>query len=197
MKHTHPVRQVVIAVALSSLAAALSSCLYAGKNPASSSSPSSSQDWEAGKISCKDGDGSYDVPEGWIVAEGHSSEDKLFFVRSGEDDEEQPDNISVEQGTCKYTADESTSFARAIAAQLTLQMDADSGDSLHGTGTYTETGEPLIVIAIEAGDGSYVDTQYYVLGNKEYFFVHETNFTGSTDVDDAAEQIVNSFRWPE
>lgn len=40
--------------------------------------------------------GSWTVPEGWVRAEPYSTAEKIFYVEEGHEEDEQPDNISIE-----------------------------------------------------------------------------------------------------
>lgn len=65
--------------------------------------------------------GIWTVPEGWVKAERYSTEDKIFYVEEGCEEDEQPDNISIEVGTNRYGAEEHMKFRDAIVRQLTMQ----------------------------------------------------------------------------
>ena len=47
--------------------------------------------------------GTWTVPEGWVKAEKYSTENKIFYVEEGHEEDEQPDNISIEVGTNRYS----------------------------------------------------------------------------------------------
>ena len=40
--------------------------------------------------------GTWTVPEGWVKAEKYSTENKIFYVEEGHEEDEQPDNISID-----------------------------------------------------------------------------------------------------
>lgn len=42
--------------------------------------------------------GTYTVPDGWVKAEDHSTDGMTFYVEKGHEDDELPDNISVNVG---------------------------------------------------------------------------------------------------
>ena len=67
--------------------------------------------------------GSYVVSNNWIESEEHSTNSKFFYVASGEEREERPNNISVNAGTNKYSSSEHEKF-----------KDADSLVAVDGTG---------------------------------------------------------------
>ena len=81
--------------------------------------------------------GSYTVPEGWAKMERYSTENKIFYAEEGHEDEEMPDNISIEVGTNRYGADEHEKFREAILRQLAVQLQSVDAE-LTGDGTFTE-----------------------------------------------------------
>jgi hypothetical protein len=147
---------------------------------------------EPGVLETNDGTATYDVPDGWVMNEEHSQAGKLFYVSEDWDGEGTPDNISVEQGTMHYGADESTEFAQAVQEQLASQI--GESDTLTGEGTTTENGNVVAVFTIES-DG-FTDKEYYIIGDHEYVLVHVTAFSDIEGTDAAAQQIVDSFEWP-
>lgn len=138
----------------------------------------------------------YTVPEEYVVAEEKSSPEKVFYINKDDDtnrddDDSIPDNISIEVGTNSYAKDDHESFRQAIVRQLAMQ--AEGSAQIQGSGSTSDQGEILYTFVLEGDDC--ITTQYYLVGDKRYCLVHETNFTGNADVDDAAESIANSFRW--
>ena len=57
--------------------------------------------------------GTYEIPVDWIESVAHSTNDKFFYVKEGQENENRPDNISVNEGTNKYPADEHEKFRSA------------------------------------------------------------------------------------
>ena len=55
---------------------------------------------------------------GWVKAEQYSTENKVFYVEEGHEEDAQPDNISIEIGTSRYAAEEHEQFRDAIAPSL-------------------------------------------------------------------------------
>mgnify|MGYP001028407007 CR=1 FL=1 len=136
--------------------------------------------------------GSYTVPEGWVKAESHSTEDKFFYVEEGHENDGFPDNISIEAGTNRYTEEEHEKFRDAILYQLTAQLQNVDAE-LTGGGTYTEQGYVVYIFTVlEKG---MVTKQYYIVGDQQYCLIHLTNFTGSDEAYEAAQDIVDSFVW--
>lgn len=136
--------------------------------------------------------GSYTVPEGWVKMEKYSTEDKIFYVEEGHEDDELPDNISIEVGTNRYSADEHEKFRDAIVQQLTMQLQ-DVDAELTGDGTYTE--QDYIVYIFTISEADVVTKQYYIVGDQRYCLLQLTNFTGSETVNEAAQSMADSFVW--
>ena len=148
-------------------------------------------DYEDGESAYTE-DGSYIIPEGWEMNEEQSTSAKVFYVRDDETDMNQPDNISVEQGTNKYKADDPMSFKNAIMRQLGI-MTKGKKCEVHGRGYTTDKG--VNVIMLEMIEDTCTTRQYYLCGDNRYVLIHATNFSGATDIDDAAEEMAESFEW--
>lgn len=157
--------------------------------PAGSQAESPAQDAGEGETAFP---GSYTVPEGWVIAEQYSTEAKTFYVEAGHEEDELPDNISVEVGTNRYGADEHEQFRDAIVRQLVMQMQGLDAQ-LMGNGTYTDQGYILYIFTLTEPD--VVTTQYYIVGDERYCLIHLTNFTGSETADKAAQAMADSFVW--
>ncbi len=118
---------------------------------------------------------------------------------SGHEEDEQPDNISVEMGTNRYSADEHLQFRDAIVRQLAVQMSGVKG-MLTGDGTFTDNGDVLYILTMteepaEEGGQGIVTRQYYIVGEKRYVLVHLTIFSGDEAVQQAADKLAKSFVW--
>lgn len=137
--------------------------------------------------------GSYTVPDGWVEASEHSTEDKIFYVEDGHEHDAMPDNISINVGENRYAADEHEDFRQAILSQLAMQI-GNSGASVDGYGTTTDQGDVEYVFTITAKDSS-VTRQYYIVGDHRYCLIQLTNFTGSDSVNDAADEMAASYTW--
>lgn len=136
--------------------------------------------------------GSYTVPEGWVKVEKYSTEDKFFYVEKGHEEDERPDNISIETGTNRYSADEHEQFRDAIVRQLMAQLQGVDAE-LTGDGTYTEQGYVIYIFTIT--EANVVTKQYYIVGDQQYCLIHLTCFTGSESADQAARTMADSFIW--
>lgn len=138
--------------------------------------------------------GTWTAPDGWVIAEKYSSEDKLFYVEEGHEDDELPDNISIEVGTNRYSAEEHEKFREAILRQFSMQL-AGVDATLTGDGSFTE--QDYILYTFTITEENMVTTQFYIVGDQRYCLVHLTNFTGSETATEAAKAIADSFVWSE
>ncbi|MEY8403835.1 hypothetical protein AALA54_10920 [Oscillospiraceae bacterium 44-34] len=136
--------------------------------------------------------GSYIVPDGWVKMEKYSTEDKIFYAEEGHEEDELPDNISVEVKTNRYSAEDHMEFRDAIVRQLTMQA-SRVGAELTGEGTFTDQEDVLYIFTISEED--VVTKQFYIVGDKRYCLIHLTNFTGSESADEAAQAMADSFVW--
>ena len=136
--------------------------------------------------------GSYIVPDGWVKMEKYSTEDKIFYAEEGHEEDELPDNISVEVKTNRYSAEDHMEFRDAIVRQLTMQA-SRVGAELTGKGTFTDQEDVLYIFTISEED--VVTKHFYIVGDKRYCLIHLTNFTGSESADEAAQAMADSFVW--
>lgn len=136
--------------------------------------------------------GSWTVPEGWVLAQRYSTKNKVFYVEEGHEEDSQPDNISVEVGTNRYSAGDHEQFREAILRQLLMQVQGLDAE-LTGDGTFTEQEYVLYIFTITEPD--VITKQFYIIGDQRYGLVHLTNFTGSEATDEAAQAIADSFVW--
>ena len=98
-------------------------------------------------------------------------------------------------GTNKYSKDDHMSFKTAIQNQLAYQIKG-YGATITGSGSTTKEG--YIVYSFKIDMGSQITVQHYIVGDYKYVLVHETIWDGnSSDTDNAAKEIVNSFKWKE
>lgn len=140
--------------------------------------------------------GSYTVPDGWVKAEEHSTDKKFFYVEEGHETDKMPDNISINIGTNRYSAEDHTSFRDAIVQQLLTQLNGIDAELL-GDGTYTEQGYVVYIFTIKENSTSVVTKQYYIIGDCRFCLIHLTNYTGSETANEAAQTMVDSFVWED
>lgn len=138
--------------------------------------------------------GSFTIPSTWIKREDHSTSSKYFFANRS-DKNDIPNNISVEMGTNRYSKDEHMSFKTAIQTQIAAQI-SRRGATMTGSGSTTKNG--YIVYTFRINMPGQTTVQHYIVGDYKYVLVHETIWNGDgIDTDNAAKEIVNSFRWKE
>lgn len=138
--------------------------------------------------------GDYIVPEGWVKSEEYSNTRQIFYVEEGKEDSTQPDNISINVGENKYSAEEHTKFKDAILRQIMMQIQGQDVE-LDGTGTHTEQDYVVYIFTIKEKASGIVTKQYYIVDDYRFCLIQLTNFTGSETVDTAAQQMVDSFVW--
>lgn len=139
--------------------------------------------------------GTYEIPVDWIESVAHSTNDKFFYVKEGQENENRPDNISVNEGTNKYPADEHEKFRSAILNQLSMQIGGDENVELNANGSNTKNG--YVVYTFNIKDKDTTTTQYYIVGDYKYVLIHETTFGDSNETDSAAQKIIDTFKWKE
>lgn len=139
--------------------------------------------------------GTYTVPDGWVKADEHSTDQKFFYVKKGHEHDTQPDNISINVGKNRYSADEHEDFKEAIVSQLAMQI-GNSGAALDAYAAKTKQGDVLYVFTITE-DRGIVTKQYYVIGDRRYCLIQLTNYSGSDAVTDAADEMAESFTWED
>ncbi len=139
--------------------------------------------------------GSFIIPDSWDEYEPQSTESKIFFVPEDYDGVGVPDNISVEYGRNRYSKEDSTAFGKAITAQILQQAGELLNDGISASGIISDKEEPVLVFSFSI-EGVQI-TQYYICGDYEHIFIYETNFSGSSECDEAAKTIMNSFEWTE
>ena len=138
--------------------------------------------------------GSFNIPSTWMKRDDHSTYSKYFFANRN-DKNSIPNNISVEMGINKYSKDEHMSFKTAIQNQLAYQTKG-TGSTITGSGSTSKNG--YVVYTFRVNMSSQITVQHYIVGDYKYVLVHETIWDGnSSDTDNAAKEIVNSFKWKE
>lgn len=152
---------------------------------------------ETDKITYKKSFGEYSIASGWEENQEHSTSDMFFYVKKGDEVKSQPDNIAVNVGENKYSLEESESFRTAILQQLTQQISEYEGIALTGEGFQTEQGNAVYLFNIAEEDTGLVTRQYYIVGEKKYCLVQESNFADSEECRITARNLVESFKWIE
>lgn len=149
---------------------------------------------ENGDIKYKKSFGTYIVSNGWIESKTHSDDEKYFYVKDGHDNDDKPNNISINQGTNRYSKSEHEAFKDAIYVQLAKQASQNDSEIM-ANGSTTEKGELVYTFIIKSSDVTI--TQYYVVGEKKYVMIYESiwNKDGADETDEVAKKMVNSFEW--
>ena len=122
-----------------------------------------------------------------------STDAKPFFVPEDYDGVGIPDNISVEYGTNRYSKDDTAAFGEAILAQLSQQTGGNLTGDITAAGITSDKGEPVLVFNFSTEDRQI--TQYYICGDQEHILIYETNISSSSECDEAAQTIMNTFEW--
>lgn len=140
--------------------------------------------------------GNYKLPESWVESKEHSTNSKFFYIKKEDKQKERPNNISINEGQNKYAKTEHENFKKAILNQFSMQIGEEENVKLTANGSNTENGDVVYVFNIIEADGVET-TQYYIVGDYKYILIQKTVFEKSDDIDNVAEDIVNSFRWSE
>ncbi|MBQ2937870.1 MAG: hypothetical protein IJE05_03195 [Clostridia bacterium] len=141
--------------------------------------------------------GSYEVPENWVESKEHSTNSKFFYVLEGQEQEAQPNNISINSGTNKYAETEHEKFKTAILNQLSMQIAGKEDIEIKANGSDTNNGYIVYTFIIKETTDNITTTQYYIVGDYKYILIHETVFGESEETDDVAKSIVDSFKWKD
>lgn len=137
--------------------------------------------------------GSFILIDIWDKYDPQSTDAKPFFVPEDYDGVGIPDNISVEYGTNRYSKDDTAAFGEAIMAQLSQQTGGNLVRDITATGITSDKGEAVLVFSFSTEDRQI--TQYYICGDQEHILIYETNFSSSSECDEAAQTIMNTFEW--
>lgn len=140
--------------------------------------------------------GTYEVTDGWVESETHSSDSKFFYVLDGTDNDETPNNISINVGTNRYSIEEHEQFKEAILKQLYSQVSSYNA-TVTASGSTTDNNYIVYTFIIYEKETDVTTTQYYIVGDYKYVLIHETVFDDSKEADEVAKKIVNSFKWKQ
>ena len=139
--------------------------------------------------------GNYELPENWVESKKYSTSSKFFYVLKGQEQEDQPNNISINYGTNKYDKANHEKFKEAILNQLSMQIAKKEGIEINANGSYNDNEDIVYTFIIKELNANITTTQYYIVGDYKYILIHETVFGESEETDEAAKRIVNSFKW--
>ena len=137
--------------------------------------------------------GTYIVKSGWMESKTHSGNGKYFYVKEGEDNDKQPNNISINEGTNRYKKENHEKFKEAIYSQLIKQVGSNA--TINASGSTLDNGEIVYTFIVDSKDS--IIKQYYIVGELKYVMIYETiwNKDDEKDVDEVALKMLNSFEW--
>lgn len=141
--------------------------------------------------------GSYEIEEGWIESDIYSSYSQIFYVQEKDEKDERPDNVAIVTGENPYGREDHEKFKQEIMLQLAQQMGDNEDFSLTDSGSTTEQGYILYTFIVEEISTGIKTTQYYIVDDRKYCLIHETNFTGDEAADEMALKMTHTFMWPE
>lgn len=142
--------------------------------------------------------GSYIVANNWIESQSHSTVNKFFYIKDqAAEEEEKPNNISINMGTNKYSSKEHEKFKTAILKQLSMQISNSNDLKINANGSYTEDNNYVVYeFDIYEEKENVTTKQFYIIGDYKYVLVHETIYDQTDkDIDIVAKKIVDSFKW--
>lgn len=140
--------------------------------------------------------GNFILPEGWVEIERIRSQYKYFYCPKGLEKARRPDNISVSRGKNDFDISEHEAFRNAVLNQLQKQISGRDTEEITAAQGFNDAGDVVYKFTISEKNGT-TTVQYYIIGNHEFTLVQETNFSGSYDIDEAAEIIAMTYRKPE
>lgn len=138
----------------------------------------------------------YNVVQDWQKSVKYSLKNTYFYIRTGEEDEREVDNISINIGKNRYGIEDHPRFRQAILAQLSKEI-GTSDISIQGEGTNTDDGDILYIFTMTDLKDNIITKQYYIIGDHRFCLIQSTNLTGSTEIDTVAEEMANSFKWKD
>lgn len=142
--------------------------------------------------------GSYIVANNWIKSQSHSTANKFFYIKDQKaENEEKPNNISINMGTNKYSSEEHEKFKTAILKQLSMQISNSNDLKINANGSYTEDNNYVVYeFDIYEEKENVTTKQFYIVGDYKYILVHETIYDQTDkDIDNVAKKMVDSFKW--
>lgn len=144
--------------------------------------------------------GSFVLPEGWAEA-GTEENGAVVYTENGQAAGDGVDQITVLHQTADYRAGSDQEARHRLEEQLerswqkALREQPGAYYYTGGTGlsAYGDHGFAFVVTVIEA-DGTLLRSSY-IMGDGEYCLVQQRNESRSWPSDDAAEQLLRTFRW--
>lgn len=142
--------------------------------------------------------GSYIVANNWIESQSHSTTNKFFYIKNQTvEEEERPNNISINMGTNKYSSEEHEKFKTAILNQLSMQISNSNNLNINANGSYTKDNNYVVYeFDIYEEKENITTKQFYIVGDYKYVLIHETIYDQTDkDIDIVAKKMVDSFKW--
>lgn len=127
-----------------------------------------------------------------ILAMGCGKKGDLKKKRTEE--QEQPDNIAVSTGKNPYSKEESEKFKEAIQKQISEQLSGYSDVTMTASG-FQSGDNTVYLFTVEENDTGLITNQFYIVGEKKYCLVQESNFDKSEKCNSVAKKLVESFKW--
>ncbi|MFR4683923.1 MAG: hypothetical protein ACLT97_15310 [Faecalibacillus intestinalis] len=138
--------------------------------------------------------GEFYVSSKWGESQEHSTDDVFFYVKEGTEKQRQPDNIAVSIGKNPYSKEESESFKEAIKKQISEQLSGYSNVTMTASG-FQSGDNTVYLFTVEENDTGLITNQFYIVGEKKYCLVQESNFDKSEECDEVTKSLVESFKW--
>ena len=142
--------------------------------------------------------GSYIVANNWIESQSHSTTNKFFYIKNQTvEEEDRPNNISINMGTNKYSSEEHEKFKTAILNQLSMQISSSNDLKINANGSYTKDNNYVVYeFDIYEEKENITTKQFYIVGDYKYVLIHETIYDQTDkDIDIVAKKMVDSFKW--
>lgn len=137
--------------------------------------------------------GTYEVKEGWVKANDVSSDSITFYVKSGDEDLDQPNNVAIKGNKTKFAADKHEEFKDAIVSQVNEQIPEDMDVDVKVDGKTNKSGDVYYVVGIDEGD---IATKfYYILADHKFVTIQATSFDKGDEVFEVADHMADTFVW--
>lgn len=141
--------------------------------------------------------GSYKVADGWIESKAYSTNNKFFYIKSEDEKKSTPNNISINESKSRYALSDHETFRIAVLNSISMQMGTREDVTINANGSYTDNGYMLYTFIIYEEDEDITTVQYYILEDYKFVIIQETAFGDTTEIDEVAKEMVNTFKWKE
>lgn len=137
--------------------------------------------------------GSYKVEDGWVKDDSCSSEFITFYVKEGNEIQEQSDNVAIYGEESEFSADDHEKLKDSLISFLHEQVPEDSGVEVSVDGKTTKDGSYYCVAGVD--DGEVNLKIYFILGDHKWVKMQATSFDRDEEVFEVAEHLADSFEW--